>query len=180
MSGVAKIKLTTTFQKLHAAGACKDSYRHLAKALGGITKYGRTKPINLLQILEHNGAADFFWTVGQLDEKDSPIFRLMGASFAESVLGNFESLYPNDSRPRDTIAVIRRFARGEATMDELSAADRAHLLVGPAHRCQPARRLTSLILHLRYIDGADTDVVTGPVGAASQFPGCMGACPTIF
>lgn len=63
---------------------------------------------------------------------------------------------------------------------ELSAAYWAHLPIGPAHRCQPTSRLTSLILHLRYIDGADTDVVTGPVVAGSRSPGYMGACPTIF
>ena len=115
-----KIRATTTFQKLYDAKACKDRYKHLAKALGGITKYGRNKPINLLQILKHNGLDDFFWVLNVVSPNE--IFRLMACDFAESVLPIFEKQHPNDTRPRDTIATARRFAIGEATSKELSAA----------------------------------------------------------
>jgi len=64
---IKKQLITTTFAQLHAAGACKARYRHLAKALGGITKYGRTKPINLLKILEVGGWFDFEWTIIAVD-----------------------------------------------------------------------------------------------------------------
>ncbi|GAH17203.1 unnamed protein product, partial [marine sediment metagenome] len=108
-----KIQLITTFGQLHDKKACKDRYRHLAKALGGIRKYGRTKPINLLAILEHNGLDDFFWVLGII--KDHQILRAMAADFAESVLPIFEKQYPADKRPREAIEVARRYARGEAT-----------------------------------------------------------------
>jgi len=56
-----KLRVTATFRELHEMGACTARYRHLAKALGGITKYGIDKPINLLTILEHNGFSDVDW-----------------------------------------------------------------------------------------------------------------------
>ena len=115
-----KVEITTTFKDLHDNNACIDRYRHLAKALGGITKYGRTTPINLLVILEHNSLNDFFWTLGTV--KDNKIFRLMGTDFAESVLPIFEKQYPDDPRIRDTIEVTRRYVRSEATIDELRVA----------------------------------------------------------
>jgi len=56
-------QLTTTFRKLRAANACTARYKHLAKALGGITKYGRDKPITILQILDICGLDDMHWAV---------------------------------------------------------------------------------------------------------------------
>lgn len=111
-----KIKRTTTFKQLHDANACKYRYRHLAKALGGINKYGRTKPINLLSILEHNGLDDFFWAL-RITE-DYQILRAMAADFAESVLPIFERQHPDDGRPRKAIEVARKYAHGEATDEE--------------------------------------------------------------
>ena len=48
--------------------------------------------------------------------------RLFAADCAEHVLPIFEAAYPNDSRPREALAVARRFADGEATREELTAA----------------------------------------------------------
>ena len=48
--------------------------------------------------------------------------RLFAADCAEHVLPIFEKKHPGDSRPRDAIAVARRFANGEATRKELDAA----------------------------------------------------------
>ena len=48
--------------------------------------------------------------------------RLFAADCAEHVLHLWEARYPSDMRPRHTIAVARRYARGEATVDELHAA----------------------------------------------------------
>ncbi|MCB7128980.1 MAG: hypothetical protein J3T61_05525, partial [Candidatus Brocadiales bacterium] len=115
-----KICLTTTFKQIYDYGACKDRYRHLAKMLGGIEKYGRTKSINLLAILEHNGLDDFFWTLGIIE--DHQILRAMAADFAESVLPIFEKQYPDDNRPREAIIIARRFALGNATNEERAAA----------------------------------------------------------
>jgi len=44
---------------------------------------------------------------------------------AEFVLDNFESVYPNNTRVRDCLEVIKRFLVGEATREELSAAESA-------------------------------------------------------
>ena len=51
--------------------------------------------------------------------------RLWACDVAERVLKHFEDRYPEDTRPREAIEVARRFARGDATREELSAADRA-------------------------------------------------------
>ena len=48
--------------------------------------------------------------------------RLFAADCAEHVLPLFEQRYPDDKRPREAIEVARRFARGEATREELAAA----------------------------------------------------------
>jgi len=51
--------------------------------------------------------------------------RLFAADCAERVLPLFEKERPNDARPREAIAVARRFAVGEATREELAAAGAA-------------------------------------------------------
>lgn len=57
------MKLTTSFKRLYDRGFRIDRYEHLAQALGGVTKYGRTKTINILQIAEYNGVEDAFWAM---------------------------------------------------------------------------------------------------------------------
>jgi hypothetical protein len=47
--------------------------------------------------------------------------RLLACDFAESTLNIFEREIPDDTRPRDCVAVARRFADGEATRDDLAA-----------------------------------------------------------
>ena len=112
---------STTFAKLHAASACVDRYKHLAKALGGITKYGRNKPITLLQILDANGLNDALWALCACDDSDK-FARLLACDFAKHVLPIFEREYPDDKRPREAIAVARRYANGQATDNELAVA----------------------------------------------------------
>ena len=56
------MKLTTTLNRLRAAGACEARYAHLLRALGG-TSVDHDAPINLLTILEHNGVDDVVWTL---------------------------------------------------------------------------------------------------------------------
>ena len=57
--------------------------------------------------------------VGVMDERTS---RLAACDFAESVLHVYEDKYPGDTRPRDCIAVARRYADGLATREELNTA----------------------------------------------------------
>lgn len=112
---------TTSFRLLHDAGACKERYRFLAKALGGIKAYGVNTPITLLQILDINGLDDALWALRACPDSDT-FARLLACDYAEHVLRIFETQYPDDDRPRKAIAVSRRYARGEATDAELSAA----------------------------------------------------------
>ena len=114
----------TTFRKLHEAGACTERYRFLAKALGGIKTYGKDTPITLLQILDINGLDDALWALRACDDAEK-FSRLLACDYAEHVLHIFEAKYPDDYRPRKAIEVARRYARGEATDAELTAAETA-------------------------------------------------------
>jgi len=60
-----------------------------------------------------------FVECGLLSGKD---LRLFACDCAESVLPLFERKHPDDRRPREAISVARRYAMGEATKEELSAA----------------------------------------------------------
>ncbi len=51
--------------------------------------------------------------------------RMYACDCAGNVLHVYEALCPNDSRPRNAIAVARRFANGDATREELAAAEAA-------------------------------------------------------
>jgi hypothetical protein len=64
---------------------------------------------------------------------DEHTARLFACDCAEHVLHIFEEMYPEDKRPREAIAVARRFAVGEATRDELNdAGDAARAAEGAA------------------------------------------------
>ena len=117
----------TTFKQLCDWGACRPSYRKLAKALGGIKTYGRTKPIPVTKILDICGLDDCFWVLDSADlslEQDRDI-RLLVCDFADRVLPIFEADNPDDKRPRIAIETARRFIDGEATIDELETAAEA-------------------------------------------------------
>ena len=107
------MKLTTSFALLKKAGACTDRYTFLAKALGGITKYGKDTPIDLLTILETNGVNDCLWALQATTEDASRITELIIADVAESVLHIYEREYPTDKRVRECIQARRAYANGE-------------------------------------------------------------------
>ena len=130
---------TTSFRLLHDAGACKERYRFLAKALGGIKAYGVNTPITLLQILNINGFDDALWALRACDDAET-FSRLLACDYAEHVLHIFEAKYPDDDKPRKAIEVSRRYARGEATDAELSAAWNAAGDVGAAWNAAEAAR----------------------------------------
>lgn len=113
--------IQTTFRELHKTGACKKRYKHLAKALGGIQKYGRNTSITLLQILDINGLDDALWALRACDDAEK-FCRLLACDYAEHVLSIWEAEYPDDNRPRKAIETARRYVNGEATDDELTTA----------------------------------------------------------
>jgi hypothetical protein len=106
------MKLTTTLNRLHAAGACRDRYEHLLDALGG-PSFDHDAPINLLAILKHNGLEDCLWALCATVENCDQVARLMAAGFAEAVLPLYEAKYPTDPRPRAAIEAARKYALGE-------------------------------------------------------------------
>ena len=116
--------LTTTLNRLKAAGVRADRYEHLVEALGGVS-FDHDAPINLLTILEHNGQDDYLWALRAAVENCDQIARLMACDFAEAVLSIYEKQYPNDNRPRVCIETARRFARGEGSQSEMDAAGAA-------------------------------------------------------
>ena len=107
------MKLTTSFTRLKKAGACAGRYLFLAKALGGITEYGKDTPIDLLTILETNGVDDCLWALQATAEDASRITDLIIADVAESVLHIYEREYPADKRVRECIQARRAYANGE-------------------------------------------------------------------
>jgi hypothetical protein len=111
----------TTFEKLKKQGACEEGYRKLAKALGGISSFGKDEPITLIQILDSNGLDDAIWALRACDDCDR-FARELVCDFADECLPIFEKQAPKDNRPRKAIEVARRYARGEATQEELGAA----------------------------------------------------------
>ena len=117
--------MNTTFAQLRGwGGACKPRYKTLAKTLGGIRKYGKDTPIPLSTILESNGMEDVWWVLDwmKLTPEQERDFRLLACDFAEIALPIFEDALPSDKGPRECIDVARRYAYGQATMDELLAA----------------------------------------------------------
>ena len=117
--------LHTTFRKAKEAKACIESYKRMAKAVGGIKKYGLDTPIPLDKILEVCGLNDTLWTLGIVLEPADREIRVFVCDCVERVLPLFEKKYPDDNRPRQAIETARKFANGQANKVELDAADAA-------------------------------------------------------
>ena len=118
--------LQTTFALAKKYNACTESYKRMAKALGGVKKYGKDTPFTLLLVLDVLGFNDALWALQcvlpeQEKERDR-IARLFACDCVEMVIHIFEDKYPDDKRPRAAIEVARRYTNGSATDKELSAA----------------------------------------------------------
>jgi len=111
--------MITTLNKLKAHDACEPRYKHLLQCLG--KTQADDEPISIREILLHNGIQDTIWALRTVEGHDKEI-RLFACDCAESVLHIFEAEYPNDDRPRKAIEVSRKYANGEASIDELNAA----------------------------------------------------------
>jgi hypothetical protein len=111
----------TTLQKLKDNDACKPRFDHLVESLG---EYGFSEPISISKILETNGVQDALWALRACDltKNEECKVHLLACDFAEHVLPSFEREFPNDKRPRSAIEVKRKWAHGEATEGELTAA----------------------------------------------------------
>ncbi len=100
--------LHTTFNRAKKAGACIESYKKMAKALGGISKYGKDTPIPLDKIVEVCGLPNAIWTFKCTLESSEYILIEFACQCAEHTLHFYEDKYPDDKRPRKAIQAARR------------------------------------------------------------------------
>src|SRR5881409_1451107 len=82
---------------------------------------------------------------GTLTDRDHQLLALWAATCAEHVLDLFESVRPEDSRPRRAIEQARAWARGEITMTQARTAG--------GHAMGAARDLTGAARHAAYAAG---------------------------
>ena len=99
--------LYTTFELAHKSNACADSYRKMGDALGGITKYGKDTPIPLSKVVEVCCLNDAIWALRCTTTPSEDTVIEFTCRCAEHVLHHYESLYPNDKRPRQAIEAAR-------------------------------------------------------------------------
>jgi hypothetical protein len=99
---------------------------------------------------------------GTLTDADHRLLALWAASCAEHVLALFESVQPDDPRPRRAIEHARAWVRGEVTMTESRAAG--------GHAMGAARNLRGPARHAAYAAGqagAVAHVAAHELGAAA-------------
>jgi hypothetical protein len=82
---------------------------------------------------------------GTLTDADHRLLALWAAACAEHVLHLFEAVQPSDPRPRQAIARIRAWTRGEVTMTESRTAG--------GHAMGAARELRGAARHAAYAAG---------------------------
>jgi hypothetical protein len=124
--------LATTFRLLKQHGACSDRYAHLAKALGGVRKYGADTPIPLWRILETNGRDDTYWAFQAVPENQvawrDRIARLHACDCVCSTpLADGRVVYDllKDERSRQAVATAEAYALGLVPASRLDAAQAA-------------------------------------------------------
>lgn len=100
--------LHTTFAKAKEANACIESYKKMAKHLGGVRKYGNDTPIPLDTVLDVLGVDDTTWCLRCTIENSRKLAIEFNCRCAEHVLHYFEDKYPEDKRPRLAIEAARK------------------------------------------------------------------------
>ena len=106
--------MKTTLTKIKQHTPCTEGW---AKLLLFLNKTEADDEELLIKtILESNGVKDAIWALRAVEGYDREI-RIMACDFAESVVH-----LANDDRSVNAIAVSRKYANGEATLEELDAA----------------------------------------------------------
>jgi hypothetical protein len=109
--------MLTTLTKIKQYSPCTEGW---AKLLLFLNKTEADDEELLIKtILESNGVKDAIWALRAVEGYDREI-RIMACDFAESVVH-----LANDDRSVNAIAVSRKYANVEATLQELSAASAA-------------------------------------------------------
>ena len=107
-----------TVEQIMSWGPCDDYPEPRVLEL-----FGDHKSVTPIEILDYPGipVADRLWVLLREDIIPARELREFACDCAERVLPLWDARYPDDARPRDCIAVARRYARGEATKKELDA-----------------------------------------------------------
>src|SRR5215217_3575114 len=95
---------------------------------------------------------------GTLTDSDHHLLALWAASCAEHVLDLFESVQPEDPRPREAIGHARAWVRGEVTMMQARAAG--------GHAMGAARDLRGAARHAAYAAGHELGAAAYAIKAA--------------
>ncbi len=114
--------LHTTFAKALKYNACRESYRKMGKALGGITQYGKDTPIPLDKVLAVCGLHNAIWSLRCTVEPSENILIEFACLCAEHVLHIYEDKHPDDKRPRKAIEAVRVCITDKAAADAARAA----------------------------------------------------------
>jgi len=106
--------MKTTLMKIKQHTPCTEGWENLILFLNKTE--ADDEELLIKTILESNGVKDAIWALRAVEGCDREI-RLMACDFAESVVH-----LANDDRSVNAIAVSRKYANGEATLEELEAA----------------------------------------------------------
>ena len=103
--------IAITRAELKALNPCADALRRITKLMGGTKWTGKIDAATARQ----KGATldDLAWIASALARNDKDVerrLRLWLADCAAHVLHNFETAYPSDDRPRQSIIAARQFA----------------------------------------------------------------------
>ena len=121
--------MQTTLKEIKKFGPCEDGWKTLLKYLGK-TRCD-DEPISFKTLLDAVGIEDAVWCLRTQEYVD---YCLFAADVAESVLPIFQERYPDDDRPRKTIAAIRAYKKGEINLISLNnASSKAFAAAGAAY-----------------------------------------------
>ena len=106
--------ITTTLNRIREHSPCQDGWEKLLNGLGK-TK-ADDEPLSVATILKINGLGDALWCC-RVEPQYAREWRLLSVAFARRV----QHLNP-DPRVKSAIDVAERYANGDATDEELTAA----------------------------------------------------------
>lgn len=110
--------LTVTLNAIHPLGLYEEGWVKLLNYLGKVD--ADDEPLSLLTILDSNGLDDTLWCLRALGPEWDPWVRLTACDLVEPAMK-----FTTDPRPQAALDTARRFAHGEATGNELAAAEAA-------------------------------------------------------
>ena len=110
--------ICTTLNKIRDHGPCEDGWRKLLKHLGKTES--DNEPLPLLTILDSNGLDDCLWCCTRAVPEHDSEWRLLAVKYARQV-----QYLMTDPRSINALDVAERFVNGEATAEELKAAQTA-------------------------------------------------------